>query len=41
MASLMRLGSLPPAKDPDDPTAEEVAAVKAKVREYQEIFDTH
>ena len=41
MASMMKLGSLPPARDADDPTAEEVAAVKAKVCEYQEVFDTH
>jgi hypothetical protein len=41
MASLMKLGSLPPAKDPAAPTGEETEAVKAKVRQYQEIFDTH
>lgn len=41
MASMMKLGSLPPAKDADNPTHDEVAAVTAKVREYQEIFDTH
>jgi hypothetical protein len=41
MASLMKLGSLPPARDPDAPTAKEIEAVKAKVREYQAIFDTH
>jgi L-asparaginase len=41
MAALMKLGSLPPAKDPDAPTAQELEAVKAKVREYQAIFDTH
>jgi hypothetical protein len=41
MASLMKLGSLPPAVDPEDPTEAEIAAVKARVKEYQAIFDTH
>ncbi|HTE85976.1 MAG TPA: asparaginase domain-containing protein [Dehalococcoidia bacterium] len=41
MASMMKLGSLPPARDPNDPTPEEIAGVKAKVAEYQAIFDTH
>lgn len=41
MASLMKLGSLPPAKDPEAPMDGEIAAVKAKVAEFQGIFDTH
>jgi hypothetical protein len=41
MAALMKLGALPPANDPDNPTAEELAAIKAKLDEYQEIFDRH
>jgi hypothetical protein len=41
MACLMKLGSLPPAADPANPTEEEIAAVKGKVAEYQAIFDTH
>jgi hypothetical protein len=41
MASLLRLGALPPARDPASPTPDEVAATKAKVAEYQAIFDTH
>lgn len=41
MACLMRLGSLPPAKDPAHPTKAELDAVRAKVAEYQAIFDTH
>lgn len=41
MACLMKLGSLPPAKDPEAPTPDEVTAVKAKVAEFQAIFDTH
>ena len=41
MASLLKLGALPPAADPSRPTPDEVAATKAKVAEYQAIFDTH
>lgn len=41
MACLMKVGSLPPAADPKKPTPEEIAAVKAKVAEYQAIFDAH
>jgi len=41
MASLMKFGSLPPAADPDHPTAAETAAVRKKVAEYQGVFDTH
>ena len=41
MACLLKFGSFPPAKDPDNPTDAEVAAVKAAVAKYQAIFDTH
>ncbi|GAC1313411.1 MAG: asparaginase domain-containing protein [Chloroflexota bacterium] len=41
MASMMKLGSLPPAADPEAPTEAEISAVKARVQEYQAIFDTH
>ncbi len=41
MACLLKLGSLPPAADPDHPTDAELAAIRAKIGEYQEIFDTH
>ena len=41
MACLMRLGCLPPAADPAKPTSAETEAAKAKLKEYQEIFDTH
>ena len=41
MACMMKLGSLPPAGDPCEPTVAEVAATQAKVSEYQAIFDTH
>jgi hypothetical protein len=41
MASLMKFGSLPPARDPDNPTARELAAIEAAVQRYQHVFDTH
>jgi len=41
MACLMKFGGLPPATDPASPTEKEVEVVKAKIAEYQEIFDTH
>ena len=41
MACLMKLGCLPPAAEPANPTAAETAATKAKLKDYQEIFDTH
>ena len=41
MACLMRFGSLPAAADPTEPTAAEMEAVKGKLAQYQEIFDTH
>jgi L-asparaginase len=41
MACLMKFGCLPPASEPAKPTAAETEATKAKLKEYQEIFDTH
>jgi hypothetical protein len=41
MACMMKLGSLPPAADPDRPTEAEAAAVREAVAAYQEIFDSH
>ena len=41
MASLMRLGSYPPAADPENPTEAEREAAEKKIAEYQAIFDTH
>ena len=41
MAAMMKLGSLPPAADPAHPTPAEMDAVKAKLGEYQQIFNTH
>jgi len=41
MACMMKLGSLPPAADPDHPTDAELDAIREKLRGYQEIFNTH
>jgi L-asparaginase len=41
MACLLKFGSLPPAENPDKPTAAELAATRAAVATYQKIFDTH
>jgi L-asparaginase len=41
MAALMKLGSLPPARDPFHPTPQEDAATREKVALYQQIFETH
>jgi hypothetical protein len=41
MAAMLKLGALPPAADPAMPTDEELAAIKAKLDDYQEIFNTH
>ena len=41
MAAMMKLGRLPRAQDPRNPTPGEREAVIAKVAEYQEIFETH
>jgi hypothetical protein len=41
MACLMRFGSLPSAADPARPTPSEVAAVQARLAQYQAVFDRH
>jgi L-asparaginase len=41
MACLMRFGALPPATDPDKPTAAERSAIEKAVADYQRVFDTH
>lgn len=41
MACLMKFGCLPPAVDPAQPSAAETDTTKAKLKQYQEIFDTH
>lgn len=41
MACMLKLGALPPAADPKNPTSQDIAAIKEKVAAYQAIFDTH
>jgi hypothetical protein len=41
MACLLKFGSLPPAKDPDNPTKAEFDATRKAVAAYQAVFDTH
>lgn len=41
MASMLKLGSLPVAADPADPTEAELEATAAAVRRYQALFDSH
>ena len=41
MACLMKFGSLPPARNPDSPTASERATIEKAVELYQRVFDTH
>lgn len=41
MASLLKLGCLPPAADAARPTAAETAATQAKLKQFQQIFDSH
>jgi L-asparaginase len=41
MACLLKLGCLPPAADAAKPSAAENDATKDKLKQYQEIFDTH
>ncbi|HJX23216.1 MAG TPA: asparaginase domain-containing protein [Candidatus Bathyarchaeia archaeon] len=41
IASMLKLGRLPKVRDPRDPTTLEREAVVEKIREFQEIFETH
>jgi L-asparaginase len=41
MACLLKFGSLPAAKNPDNPTSEELAAIRKAVAAYQSVFDMH
>jgi L-asparaginase len=41
MACLLRLGSLPPAADPESPTPDELRVIRRALDAYQEIFDHH
>jgi L-asparaginase len=41
MAALMKFGALPPVVNPDCPTDAELAAIRARLVQYQMVFDTH
>jgi L-asparaginase len=41
MACLLKFGSLPAAKDADNPTRGELDAIRKAVAAYQAVFDTH
>ncbi len=41
MACLMKFGCLPPAANAAKPTAAEIDSTKTKLKQYQEVFDTH
>jgi L-asparaginase len=41
MACLMKFGGLPPADKPEAPSAAEIEATKVKLRQYQNVFDSH
>lgn len=41
MATMLKYGSWPPARDPRAPTDDEVAATMKAVRLFQDVFDTH
>jgi hypothetical protein len=41
MACLLKLGALPPARDPNRPDRSEVDRSLAKKAQYQALFDTH
>ncbi|MEV8638023.1 asparaginase domain-containing protein [Streptosporangium sp. NPDC051023] len=41
MAALLKLGALPPAANPFNPTTDERAATQQAVAQYQALFDTH
>jgi hypothetical protein len=41
MACLLKFGLLPAAADPANPTGAEIAATRAALDQYQEVFDSH
>ena len=41
LMACFKIGSLPPAKDPANPTADELAATRKAVAPYQSVFNTH
>lgn len=41
MAALMKFGALPPARDSRNPRPEEKKAIQEKIKQYQDVFNTH
>jgi hypothetical protein len=41
MATIMKFGGLPFAKDPKNPTLDETNAIQKRIGQYQAVFDTH
>jgi len=41
MASMMKFGSYPVPQNPDNPSEDELDAIRERVDQYQEIFHTH
>jgi L-asparaginase len=41
MACLLKFGSLPAARNPDEPTGAELDAIRKAVAAYQAVFNTH
>ena len=41
IACLLKFGALAPAADPANPTEAETEMLKAKLADYQQVFDTH
>lgn len=41
MAAMLKLGALPVPNDPDNPSDDELDAIRSKLEEYQQVFDTH
>lgn len=41
MLCIMKFGILQPARDPARPTRDEIRAVESKVKQYQDVFESH
>ncbi|MDG6929257.1 MAG: asparaginase [Nitrososphaerota archaeon] len=41
MASMLKLGRLPTARDPKNPTSKDLERAREKISEFQKIFDSH
>jgi hypothetical protein len=41
VACLLRFGALPPARDPSAPTGDEMRAIRERLDQFQDVFDSH